>query len=178
VRTLEQEMKQLLLQMLMVSEGTTANLNATGKGESEAVLPVGGHDTLVEYWSARWEVLPIAETVEAARSALEAYVAPKHPKVKGESEEELAARVAEEGEGLSLKEAALKFRATESFCRRARVAQSREGEFGKPYRVPEAVSRDERVLFLLDKNVSVRAVAAQIGMHAKQVQRIKARRAA
>jgi hypothetical protein len=165
---LEREMKQLLLQMLLVSEGTTANLNATGKGESENPLPVGGHDTLCDYWTARWAAEPTQETVGAAREALEGYL--RGPEDRPEQQGDMDQWIVEDAEGLSVVDAARKFNTLPRHVRRARLAGGRESEFG--LRLELVVEdRSERVLFLASRGCSVRQIELQTAVPRETVRR-------
>jgi hypothetical protein len=181
---LEREMRRILLAMLFVSEGTTGKVGAS-HGKCESRPPAGSSWCLVEFWKTRWEACEDereqAQCVEDATEALKLAQRGPDERPPGESAEELAERIVDDGEGLSVAEAANQFRCLERTVRQARTRAEnpkREVQFGRPYVVPETVDREERVVYLLERHVSVRAVAAQVGMHAKQVQRIKARRAA
>jgi hypothetical protein len=177
---MDREFRQVLLELELLSHGKAMSWNPTSRGESDDPRPFGesrpAHEEYAELFrQARTEEDCHAVLVDA-REYLEQWRGRNRAQEVQEWDEERW--IIEDGEGFEAVEVARRFNTNVGRVRKLRLKEGRDGEFGMPYVEPETVDRNERVLFLLGKRMSVRAVAAQVGIPATQVQRIKARRAA
>lgn len=100
-------------------------------------------------------------------------------KPKGETLEQLKARIVKDGEGFPLKEVAINFRCGERIVRAAREEAGREPAFGRvPEAGPDAEARRARALELKDEGLTVTQIAKLLGVHRSTVERDLGKRAA
>ena len=172
--SVDREMRSVLAQLELLSHGKAMNWNPTARGESDDARPFGEQHPPHEVFRKRWIEAPAhkrPDVLREAREALDTWKGVGRAQQAQEWDEE--AWILKDGEGFEAVEVARRFNTSAERVRKLRLKHGRCGEFGKPYVEPEQVDRTERVLYLLRKQMSVRAVAAQVGLHATQVQRIR-----
>ena len=157
---------------LTQSYGGTQNLNASGaKGKPtggdrpggwRAYQAPDGSEFEPPHLAYRWAYEECTSNeeregvCEAAEAALKALTEPRKVEAKGESLEQLQARVLKDGRGWSVKDAALGFRVTESFIRKTRAEHGRHIETGDPIVAPS-------LAVMVEKGWPVRRVAEVMG---------------
>lgn len=175
---MDREMRSLLAQLELLSHGKCQSFNASARGEVDDPRPFGEQHPPHEEFRARWLNAPAGkrpDVLREARTVLEAWQGRNRSQGAQEWDEERW--IIEDGEGFEAVEVARRFNTSAERVRKLRLRAGRCGEFGKPYVEPAEIDRSSRVLFLLGKQMSVRAVAQQLGLHSTQVQRIKQRAA-
>lgn len=175
---MDREMRSVLAQLELLSHGKAMNWSPTSGGESDEARPFGEAHPLHEEFRSRWLGAPAhkrPDVLQAAREALDTWKGVGRSQQAQEWDEE--AWILKDGEGFEAIVVARRFNTSAERVRKLRLRANRCGEFGLPYVEPQEIDRTERVLFLLGKQMSVRAVAQQLGLHSTQVQRIKQRAA-
>ena len=176
---LEQRMRDVLLQLAMISQGRTASWNSGGGGEGEhddavvnaVIRGLGRDEDPVGHYARRWDAADsdderelvfhqAAKQLGALRGeggSVAAHAAP------AETLEELHARILDVGEGWEAQAVADHFRCGVTTVRKARAAAGRETERGTLPINGRALSREERA-------AAIQRLAAQ-GMNATQIAR-------
>lgn len=162
--TLQSEFAQILAQMEMVSHGTTMRWNPSG-GTGESDLPPGEPHPMHEHWRQRWlNATPDRRpgVLEDARAALSAWRVQNQARGDGETWDQLAQRIVDEGLGWSPSEVAQALHVTESQVRKARERYKRHVETGHHTATVVTLHRGGR---------SVREIARLTGLPPATVQR-------
>lgn len=131
---LEIRMREVLLQLAMVSNGRTASWAPSGGGESDAIPTLGQDDAPHLHFARRWDAA--RDQPERERILQQAQERLKHERrssgdrTKVESKAERDARIVDRCEGLTAQEAAIWARCGVTDVRKAREAAGRETEKG------------------------------------------------
>jgi hypothetical protein len=157
----------VLMRLALVSHAPSVKLGGvrSSNGAHESSRPSGDATPDAEYFRCR---LDSAETLS---DALEAYLAARAclagilrrtmASVTGETADELAERIVEDGEGWTAEDVALALRCTPTFVRRSRLSLGRDPETGysAPDGDPMAVA-----LELRERGRSLRTIARLTGI--------------
>jgi hypothetical protein len=144
---LDRTMRAVLLDLSMISHGTTQSFNAGGGGGGGGDQLQGCSGAEHLHWAAKYEraaddterrsVVKGAETELARLRGRDV----DRSRVVGETREEEDARIVHVGEGFTADEVATRFKTTPTRVRRARLAAGREVEHGrKPGAAPAPAS--------------------------------------
>jgi hypothetical protein len=159
---LENEFKQILVGLAMLSHGATQNWDSDGRGGYDAVSPPGElsppHLEFKYAWDDAGTLEELAAVVASAREYLETHRRRPEVEVEGETAAERDARMIDEGEGWSAKEVALMFRCAAADVRRARIVASRDPETGRTVETPPGTSPIEAAKMLRERGMSLRAI--------------------
>lgn len=175
--TLEGAMRQVLAEMLLISYGKTQAFNASGgKSENPDPRPSGESKPMVDKWRDRWARDPSHETLEAARSVLEAWKRRVEPASgDGSTEDDWIVR---DGEGFAADQVARKFGCTPTRVRRLRMAADRDTEYGLPKEFARVVAATpDRIRDLADQGCTERQIAFQVSVSKSTVRRALGRAA-
>lgn len=134
----DREMRQVLLQLELTSNGATLNYEGSSSGGyygSDAIPALGEHDAPHLFWARMYARADTrdgrARVLELARSELKDIMRSRGDPSKEETKEALAARIVEHGEGEPVDVVAVWARCTVTFVRTARREAGREEERGK-----------------------------------------------
>lgn len=176
---LDREMRQVLIEMTLVSYGTTQSWDSSGGGGDGDGIPSGG-GTLFDHWLSVYERQSSdrgrALVVESAQDALDQWrgTTAVHPIVATMSDGDLLRdRVLNEGKGWPAKVVADALRCTVTFVRKTRLLAGQD-ENGNTIEQALADADDlrSRVKALAGKNLSNRQIAMLAGTSARTVNRI------
>jgi len=183
--SLEREMRRVLLDLEMTSNGKTASFDASGGGAFGSKPPVsGGCDLRTDpphvYWRRRWNEADSdsrrRELLQRAQEELRAIRKAPPPRPE-ETEAKRVERLLKDGEGWTAEETALAFRMTPSAVRKIRLGHGRDPERGldepmKPMKdgTPEERRRRARIL-MGEHRLSLRNAALVMGVSHETVRR-------
>lgn len=185
---LQREMRRVLLELEMTSNGKTASFNSGGRGEFASRPPVsGGCDLRSDpphiYWRRKWNEATGDDgrrrVLDGAREELRFLRrAPPPPRdLREETEEERDERLLRDGDGWRVEEVATAFKMTPSAVRRVRRQHGRDPERGTddvdlpmPYGSLEERRRRARHL-VYERGLSMRAAALKMGVSHETVRR-------
>jgi hypothetical protein len=123
--TIRHQIHQVLIELELVSHGTTANWSPTGRGGGGPALPPGELRPPHVYWRERWLDAVDEEdqrrVLAGARVELASLRKRSEVKIRVETEEELEARIVREGLGEPVDIVATAMRCTGTFVRKARL---------------------------------------------------------
>lgn len=177
---LDRRIRLVLARLELLSYGAVASMDSSGgKGK-----PTGGDkpkgwrayrdDDELEVPHIRFRVeyeravdnVAREGVCEAAEAALKALTEPRKAQAKGETLAQLQARILKDGQGWSVKDAALGFRVTETFVRKVRAEGLRRLDDGRP--LP---SSSMSLAEMVEKGWAVRRVAEVMGWSVMTAQR-------
>lgn len=178
VRTLESEMRAVLVEMTLLSYGRTQAF-ASSSGDTEPdPRPAGEAYPLAEQWLAEWHSDPSEDTLLMARAELDAW---KRSVPVETDDSTLEDWVVEDGQGYAVAQVAGKFGLAESRVRRIRMRADRESEFGLPLRFAHhresEAEKHSRIRNLADRGCTERQIAFQVGVGKSTVRRALGRAA-
>lgn len=177
---LGREMRSVLAKLEMVSAGTTTSLGSSGGGSNDSPLPVSGDHNPPHLLYRR--LFGQAGTDSRRRDVLDqakaelAHLTGRAPREKpvGETRQERDARIAQEGEGYTVKEAAVRFRCGERDVVNARKAGDRRIDNGARVAPLADASHDrklEEVHRLRDQGLTIRQIGMTLGLSSATVGR-------
>jgi hypothetical protein len=184
-KDLDAQMRAVLVQLMMTSNGSTAKMDGnTGGGSARHyadALLVGWLDPL-DAPHQRYLDLYMRETDDAGRERVLELAKDELDRIKysrghaGEAEtlEDLFDRIVAAGEGWEANDVAISLRVTASIVRRARRERGRDQEKGKPVEDSSGLGRDERrrrVLKLKELGRSDREIQHALGIPYSTVRR-------
>jgi hypothetical protein len=163
--------RQLAAELEMISGGSTQAFNPAGGAGVPGSRPPSGdahppHLMFLAEWDRRGDVVLEKWLAELKRWKGQNV---DRSNVKEETREQRDKRIVDTGEGLSLKEAALKYRCAERDVITARLADERHSATGKKLDLPSDAAQRARVL--VDAGMSYRATAEKLRTHANTVVR-------
>ncbi len=182
--TLYWEFRQVLAELELLPHGTITNYNASGSGEADTREPTGESRPPHLVWRREWEASGDEDgrerALRGARAELTAFREGQHmADIDLETEEQFAERVAQEGEGWTADEVALKCKCTPTFVRRARIKDGRDATTGIKLddEHPLPVNKMEEARRLLARGLTVRQVSMFTQIPKSTVQDLKKRAA-
>ena len=130
------ELREIAVGFTMLQYGNVMAWGRQPKLAERPAFPSGESAPPLEYWL---ELLPrcqtleeVAEVMRRARAELEAWQRRPEPPPEGETFDDLARRIVDEGEGWTPQEVALAMRVTPTLVRRVRQDAERDPEYGRP----------------------------------------------
>jgi hypothetical protein len=175
---LDQAMREVLLQLAVCSHVAAANPQGASRSSDEALggrRPPGDHGA--GHYADRYDACASdhgrARVLQEARAELEHLRKRRAPVAVGETADQLAARIVNDGAGWSLDDIAHHFRCTKTFAVRARRAAGLDTEFGQPPApVADVTERRARVRHMRHvEGRSVVQIALVLGVHRNTVHR-------
>jgi hypothetical protein len=179
-KDLDAQMRAVLVQLMMTSNGSTAKMDGnTGGGSARHyadTLLVGWLDPLdaphqryLDLYMREVDDVGRAKVVALAKDELDRirYSRGHEGELAAETLEDLFDRIVAAGEGWSVRDVAVHLRTSDAIVRRARRERGRDQEKGKPVEDSSGLGRDERrrrVLKLKDLGRSSREIAHALGV--------------
>jgi predicted DNA-binding protein (UPF0251 family) len=185
---LDQQMRTVLMRLALVSNGSTATMDANRGGGSaryyEDVIPAGAKHHAHEHFQDKYNAAATrAEreiVYEDARAVLEEITHARHPVIPFETPEEKRAWIVEHCEGLTQQQAANRVSVSVRTVYSARVAAGREPDFGRQtdtVRYDSVAERKRYVRDLAQEGMSARSIAKVLSVSYNTVRRDLGRRA-
>lgn len=172
--------RQVIAELELLSHGSCQAWNpAGGHGGEPAGLPPGDKHVPHLYWAQRLrdagvDERAIAKVAAGAKAELDAWRGRVHHRPEGETAAEFDARIVREGDGWEADKVAFALRTTSTRVRKARQAAGRDVASGKT--ISKAgdltdLERRAKARELRDANLSIRQIAARLGVGLATVHR-------